>query len=106
MSPIIMDAILWVLFFILIVLNIFDIYTTSLIMNHGGKEIGPVMNKLMGLLGKELALIVKFIVIVGMGYYMVFTYGPHLYIIIMLGLVDAVYVYYVFFHNMKSKVFK
>jgi hypothetical protein len=79
----------------LAILQGLDYFTTTTILGNGGKELNPVMVKLFDLLGMKPALVIKGIVVTGLGYYA----GSQE--ILVLGGIVAVYVG-IIVHNWKS----
>ena len=57
--------IIWVIgLIILLSLNLFDIISTTIILNNGGKELNPVINLFIGVFGYPIGIIIPKIIFI------------------------------------------
>lgn len=89
----------WILFIILGLLQVYDIYTTTRILSANGKELNPIMKFLMDKFGVKKALVGSKVVILAVIGYLVVTIGG---IPLTIGLSMLILVYvYVLYKNTK-----
>lgn len=87
-----------ILFLILIVLQVLDVYTTNKILSQGGRELNKIMKFFMDKF-KSFWYIPKVLIVLCSVMFLLFL--PILYMSIVLGLINCFYIYVVF-HNFKE----
>ncbi len=91
-----------VLFAVLVVLNVADVWLTNEVLRRGGSEMNPIVRWLMDKLGREVGMILpKAVMLAVLGYGSFSGTGNPVVVIGGLGLAVAAYVYAAI-HNYRS----
>jgi uncharacterized protein YacL len=86
----------WIFFVIFVLIQVFDVYSTVQILKQGGRELNPIMRKLMARFGVILALIISKVIVVGLLCVVVWVWSEFVFVLIMLTVLISIYTFFMY----------